>query len=72
MIRKKKTIKPKPVVVVQTASTLPFHLVFPVHLSYKDNTEKKDCYFKDEVDLKKYIKRYNLKKYIVTETEPRN
>lgn len=53
------------------SSTLPFHILFPVHLKYKDRDETRDCYFKDEVDFKKYIERYKIKNYTVTETQPR-
>lgn len=49
-----------------------FHKSFPVHLNYKDGDTIKDCYFKDEIDLQKYITRYKLKNYAVQETQPRS
>jgi hypothetical protein len=52
---------------------LPFHLTFPIHLNHKDGKVVKDCFFKDEIDAKKYIKRYKLKTkdYTLTKTKPR-
>lgn len=75
--RKNKTkIKSKapPIKTQEEIPVLPFHLAFPFHLSYKDKNEQRDCYFKDEIDLNKYIKRYKLKPktYVVTNTEPRS
>jgi hypothetical protein len=60
--------------VVPETPLLPFHELFPVHLKYTDGKEAKNCYFKDEVDLKKYIARYKLKAkgYTVSKTEPKN
>lgn len=52
--------------------TDPFHIMFPVHLNYKERDEIKDCYFKDKIDLEKHLKRYNIKKFTVSETLPRN
>jgi hypothetical protein len=51
-----------------------FHELFPVHLKYTDGKETRNCYFKDEIDLRKYISRYKLKSrgYSVTRTEPKN
>lgn len=58
----------------QEIITPKFHEVFPVHLKYTDGKENKNCYFKDEIDLKKYIARYKLKKkgYTVGKTLPRD
>lgn len=54
-----------------TGST--FHLDFPLCLIHKDGMATKNCYFKDEIDLKKYIKRYKLKPkaYSISQTQPR-
>lgn len=75
MKRKTTKINPKPTQAKEKEEPLdlPFHLTFPVHLSYKDGKEKKECYFKDTIDMKKYVKRYGLKpkNYTVTDTEPR-
>jgi hypothetical protein len=51
----------------------PFHICFPVHLKYQDGRDEKDCYFKDEFDLKKYIKRCKLKvkDCTISRTKPR-
>jgi hypothetical protein len=49
----------------------PFHLMFPVHLNYKDRDIIKDCYFKDKIDLDKHLKRYKIKNFTVTVTQPR-
>jgi hypothetical protein len=40
---------------------LPFHIMFPLELHHLDNGEQKICWFKDEIDLKKYLIRYKLK-----------
>jgi hypothetical protein len=75
MKRKGKQIKPKAVKVEENVdlSILPFHLYFPIHLIHKDGKEEKNCFFKDEIDMKKYIKRYKLKpkNYTVKDTESR-
>lgn len=71
MIRKRK-IKPPVPRSVEEANLLPIHLLFPFQLSYKDDKEQRDCYFKDEIDLKKHIERYNIKTYEVKPTEPKN
>lgn len=51
----------------------PFHISFPVHLRHKDGKIYKDCYFKDDFDCEKYIKRYKLKSkdYTISETDSR-
>ena len=56
-----------------TESSSPFHLMFPFELQHKDGTEKKTCWFKDKVDMQKYIDRYKLKArdYSVKQTSPR-
>ena len=72
MIRKRK-IKPSVTgKVVEEPNLLPIHLLFPFHLSYKDGKEQRECYFKDEIDLKKHITRYNIKTYEVKPTEPKD
>jgi hypothetical protein len=39
----------------------PFYQQFPLELHYEDNGEKKICWFKDDIDMAKHIKRYGLK-----------
>lgn len=50
-----------------------FHLKFPFELHHMDKTEKKLCWFKDKIDMQKYIKRYGLKAkdYTILQTKPR-
>lgn len=69
---KPNTPKTKPPVQEDVKPSKSFHLSFPVHLSYKDGDDLKDCYFKDEIDLQKHITRYKLKNYAVQETQPRS
>jgi hypothetical protein len=38
-----------------------FHLKFPFELHHMDKTEKKICWFKDKIDMEKYMKKYALK-----------
>lgn len=54
-------------------NTNTFHISFPVELHHTDGDEKKICWFKDEIDLKKYMSRYKLKpkECIIKKTEPR-
>lgn len=49
----------------------PLHISFPITLHHKD--ENKLCFFRDEIDMKKYIERCKLKEkdYKVTPTTPR-
>lgn len=49
----------------------PLHISFPITLHHK--TENKLCFFRDEIDMKKYIERCKLKEtdYKVTQTTPR-
>jgi hypothetical protein len=70
--KRKKVSTPKPNVSEQV-QTPPFHICFPYTLTYKEDKILKNCYFQVEEHLKKYIKRYNLKKdkYIISKTEPR-
>lgn len=53
--------------------SIPFHLSFPFELHHIDGVDKKTCWFKDEIDLEKYIQRYKLKKkeFTIKQTEPR-
>lgn len=65
MKKKKQPVKVKPpknTQEVESVESIPFHLTFPFHLKHKDRDGLKDCFFKDEIDLKKYIIRYKLKK----------
>jgi len=50
---------------------IPFHLSFPFELHHVDRGDKKTCWFKDEIDLEKYVQRYKLKKkeFTVKQTE---
>lgn len=52
---------------------LPFHLMFPVELQHLDHGENKICWFKDLTDMKKYVKRNNLKlkDYRIQITKPK-
>jgi len=52
---------------------LPFHIMFPLELQHVDNGDHKTCWFKDEIDLKKYIARYKLKpkQCTIQKTKPR-
>lgn len=54
-------------------NTIPFHLNFPFELQHNDKGDKKICWFKDSVDLKKYIARYGLKEkdYKISKTRPK-
>lgn len=49
----------------------PLHISFPITLHHK--SENKLCFFRDEIDMKKYIQRCKLKEndYKVTPTKPR-
>lgn len=67
----KKSINPVKPVQSFILPTLPFHELFPFYLKYKDHDESKDCFFKDEIDLKKHLERYKIKNYTVTKTQPR-
>lgn len=51
---------------------LPFHETFPVHLKFLK--EKRDCFFKDQIDMKKFVTRHKLKKkdYEINKTLPRD
>ncbi len=51
----------------------PFHLMFPVELKHNDKGEEKTCWFKDDIDAKKYITRYKLKprEYTIQKTLPK-
>ena len=51
----------------------PFHEVFPLTLVYKKDEEKKVCYFQCKDHLDSYIKRYNVKKSMITieKTKPK-
>lgn len=40
----------------------PFHESFPLTLTFKEDKEKKVCYFQCKEHLDSYIKRYKLKK----------
>jgi hypothetical protein len=72
-MRKQRKIRPPKVnKVIEETSNTPLHLLFPVHLSYTDGKEHKDCFFKDEVDFKKFITRHKIKDYEVKTTEPRD
>lgn len=50
-----------------------FHLKFPFELHHIDRGEKKLCWFKDKIDMQKYIKKYDLKPkdYTISKTNPR-
>ena len=58
---------------VEQPNAKPFHLCFPFELHHSDKGEKKTCWFKDKIDMQKYIKRYELKAkdYTVQQTPPK-
>jgi hypothetical protein len=58
---------------VEQPNVKPFHLTFPFELQHLDKGEKKICWFKDKIDMQKYIVRYNLKPkdYTIEKTNPR-
>jgi hypothetical protein len=51
----------------------PFHVAFPIKITYKDGVEEKICYFSCKEHLQTYIKRYKLKKNQVNieKTQPK-
>ena len=52
-----------------------FHVVFPLHLHYKEKDGSiKNCYFQCEYHMDKYIERYKLdrRKLTIRNTEPRS
>jgi hypothetical protein len=51
----------------------PFHEVFPLTLVYKNDEEKKVCYFQCKDHLDSYIKRYKVKKSMIAieKTKPK-
>ena len=52
----------------------PFHVMFPIELKHDDKGESTTCWFKDNIDAKKYIVRYKLKPkdYTIQRTLPKN
>lgn len=65
-----KTVKPQE----NDEGLPPFHVVFPIELKHNDRGEAKTCWFKDDIDAKKYITRYKLKPrdYTIQKTLPKN
>jgi hypothetical protein len=51
----------------------PFHEYFPITLTFKEDKEKKVCYFQCKEHIDSYIKRYKLKKSDISikKTEPK-
>lgn len=51
----------------------PFHEVFPITLEFKEDKDKKVCYFQCEEHLKSYLNRYKFKKgsYKTSKTKKR-
>lgn len=68
-----KVTPPKESKVVEI-QTPPFHILFPITLTYKEDKVVKNCYFQVEDHLIKYIDRTNLKKgqFTISPTQPRN
>ena len=52
----------------------PFHVMFPFHLSYKEDGQIKNCYFQAQSHMDKYLERYKLDKRKITikQTEAKN
>lgn len=50
-----------------------FHECFPITLTFKEDKEKKVCYFQCKEHIDSYIKRYKLKKSDISikKTEPK-
>lgn len=71
--KRKVTTKVRPPKVTATPhiEVPPLHISHPFCLYHK--TEKKNCYFSDEIHMKKYIERCRLKvkDFTVTRTKPR-
>jgi hypothetical protein len=59
---------------VEDPNAKPFHLCFPFELQHDDKGDKKTCWFKDKIDMQKYITRYSLKAkdYKIQQTKPRS
>ena len=58
---------------VEQTNAKPFHLNFPFELQHLDRGEKKICWFKDKIDMDKYVTRYGLKakEYTIQKTQPK-
>lgn len=67
----KKIQPPKPTKTIQIES-VPLHIEFPITLHHK--AENKLCFFRDQIDMKKYIERCKLKSddYKITKTKPKD
>ena len=70
----KNKTKTHPAIEPPRATSGPFHVMFPFHLSYKDDGANKNCYFQAQSHLDAHVQRYKLKKSKITikQTEPRN
>jgi hypothetical protein len=70
MTAKRKTKKGKPQVEMHTP---PFHVMFPITLKFKNDKEKRVCYFQCSEHLKSYVIKNKIKKNDVSieKTEPR-